>query len=125
MNFIKDFLFVGAGGFIGSAARYGVWCLFDKHALSEFPYATLTVNAAGSLIIGILSVFLHDLHCWRLFLLVGVLGGFTTFSSFSYDTLVLFNANHIFQAFLNVALSILLCLLFVYIGFKTGKYFFE
>jgi CrcB protein len=124
MNIFKDFLFVGAGGAIGSVLRYCAYLLFAGSAARNFPLATLAVNAAGSFLIGFLSVFLQGSNeRWRLFLSVGILGGFTTFSSFSHETMVLFNNNQFLHAVINVALNVFLCLLCVFIGFKVGKVF--
>ena len=87
-----------------------------------FPYSTLFVNSVGSFLIGYLAVSFSGAHnnCWRLFLIVGLLGGFTTFSAFSHETLVLFNNNQPFQALLNVAANLVFCLLFVFLGFKIA-----
>jgi CrcB protein len=124
MNILKDFLFVGAGGFIGAVLRYLVYFVFAKCLAHSFPFATLVVNASGSLVIGFLGVFLQNSNvCWKLFFLAGVLGGFTTFSSFSHETMILLNNNQFYHAFINIALNIFLCLLCVFIGFKIGKAF--
>lgn len=79
-----------AGGGLGSAARYlaGIWMI--EHAGSAFPWGTLSVNVVGSFLIGLLAT-LADESGWfgpdtRLFLVAGVLGGFTTFSAFSFET---------------------------------------
>lgn len=124
MNLVKDFILVGAGGALGAALRYGVsvFCVyFFKH---PFPFATLFVNAAGSFLIGVLAVLiLPSQNSARLFLIVGLLGGFTTFSSFSHETLLLIHSNQMFHAFLNIFLNVFLCLLFVFLGFKTAKIF--
>ncbi len=89
-----------------------------------FPYGTLLVNTAGSALIGYLVVFLPDtaagIPALRLLLITGVLGGFTTFSTFSLETLVLFENGHIGRALLNVALSILTCLAAVWLGYRLA-----
>jgi len=113
---------VGAGGFLGSAARYGICLAMARCGGNSFPLGTLTVNVSGSFLIGLLAVMLESANYhWRLFLIVGILGGFTTFSSFSQETLVLFNNNHAFHAFMNIALSLVLCLACVFAGYKLGK----
>jgi len=124
MTFIKEILFVGIGGFLGSVARYGVYLAMARLTGSSFPFGTLAVNVIGSFIIGLLMVIVQDAHyLWRLFLMVGIIGGFTTFSAFSHETLVLFNNNQVFHALLNIALNIILCLVCVLAGFKLGKIF--
>ena len=124
MTFIKEILFVGIGGFLGSAARYGVYLAVARCTGSSFPFGTLAVNIIGSFIIGLVVVLLQDAHyLWRLFLMVGIIGGFTTFSAFSHETLVLFNNNQVFYALLNIALNVIICLACVFAGFKLGKMF--
>jgi CrcB protein len=80
---MSRFLLVGAGGALGAAARYGVSLLAARWP--GFPFATLAVNVAGCLAIGLLSPVLTS-ESARLFLITGVLGGFTTFSAFGADT---------------------------------------
>lgn len=125
MDLIKELLFVGFGGFIGASGRYGISILLleisKKH---NYPYATLTVNILGSFLIGILAVILIDKPLYiKLFLMVGILGGFTTFSSFSHETLILFQNGHFFNAFLHIAANIILCLLGVGAGYLLAKSF--
>ncbi|MDR0292049.1 MAG: fluoride efflux transporter CrcB [Elusimicrobium sp.] len=122
MDTLKNLIIVGSGGFLGSALRYCVSLLFIRPGMMQFPAATLAVNASGSLLIGFLAVALRDAHeMWRLLFIVGILGGFTTFSSFSHETLVLFNNNQVFHAALNVLLNITVCLACVYAGFRLAK----
>lgn len=84
-------LMVGAGGCLGAVARYGVYLGMARWR--DFPYATLTVNVVGCLLIGALMALVHEKaqpsEAWRLFLVTGILGGFTTFSAFGYETWVL------------------------------------
>jgi CrcB protein len=105
--------FVGAGGFLGSIARYLLsgWVQRVTHD-SWFPYGTMSVNLLGCLVIGILAGLAENRGILtagnRAFLLVGVLGGFTTFSSFSYDTTYLLNDGRIVAALLNAAAQVVL-----------------
>ncbi len=115
------FLYVGLGGFLGAALRYGV-TLGVGALMWRGHWATLAVNAVGSLLIGFLAPYFESpSHPWRLFLVVGLLGGFTTFSSFSLDTLTLLNGKEPGQAVLNVFLNVVICLLFVWLGFKLHR----
>ena len=108
-----NILLVGTGGFIGSVCRY----LFGRsvHALFEryypwFPYGTLAVNITGCLIIGFLAGLSEYRHLFtneaRLFLFAGFLGGFTTFSSFGYETFVLARDVQPSAALVNVMLQL-------------------
>jgi CrcB protein len=119
-------LAIAVGGALGSVARHGVNVLIhDRWPLLRFPLATLVVNVAGCLMIGILAglVMAERIELrfyWREFLLVGVLGGFTTFSTFGLDTLTLVRAHSINAALLNVAGQVLLGLLAVKLGMVLG-----
>jgi len=103
------FLLVGLGGAIGAMARHGVNMASLKLIGPDFPYGTLTANILGSLLIGILAGCFAHFASWtqemRLLLVVGVLGGFTTFSSFSLDTILLFEKGATTQAIIYVVAS--------------------
>ncbi len=103
-------LAIGAGGALGSIARYGLSVALP-HARGEFAVATLLTNALGCLLIGVLMAILTTTarphHLLRPFLGVGVLGGFTTFSTFVVDTL---DAASILTSLAYVAASLVLCL---------------
>jgi len=104
---------VGLGGCIGSILRYLVSGWVQRWADTPlFPYGTLSVNVVGCLTIGLLGGLADNAgllgSSTRLFLLVGVLGGFTTFSTFGYETMALLRDRAMFAAFLYVALHLLL-----------------
>jgi CrcB protein len=118
-----SYVWVALGGALGSVARYACAGLVARFAGFTFPWGTLLVNVSGSLAIGVLAALamsdgrpLVDGHA-RAFLMVGVLGGFTTFSSFSIDTLNLARAGAWAAAGANVAGSVVLCLVAVTIGY--------
>ena len=117
-------LLVAAGGAIGSALRHGLNQLIHQRFLSAtFPIGIFLVNVIGSTAIGMIAGLLASgrLHLSdesRIFLIVGVLGGFTTFSSFSLDTLTLLKAGHLAKALINVGGQVGLSLLGVWLGFK-------
>jgi CrcB protein len=118
---MQSLLLVGAGGAIGAVARYGLYVLFGRLWPSDFPLATLTVNILGSIIMGaLIGVLARTLPVMgsdiRLFAAVGILGGFTTFSSFSLDTIVLIERGELAQATLYVVLSVVVCLVGLYLG---------
>ena len=122
------YLWVALGGALGSVARYACSVGAARWLGAGFPWGTLLVNATGSLAIGVLAalatggrpVVSDDA---RAFLMVGVLGGFTTFSSFSLETLDLARSGAIGAAGANAALSLVLCLAGVWLGFATATLF--
>ncbi|MEA4852232.1 MAG: fluoride efflux transporter CrcB [Paludibacter sp.] len=118
---MKHLLLVGLGGFIGSVARFLVSKLNLSWHFFSIPMGTLTVNVLGSFIIGILvgisvksDLISTDL---RVFLMVGFCGGFTTFSSFSSENLMLMQNGQVFTMLIYTSLSILLGFLAVYLGY--------
>ncbi len=93
---MPNILFVMAGGAIGAALRYGLGRALPPFAGSGWPTATLTVNILGGLLMGILSAVLvkhGPAEPWRLFAGVGILGGFTTFSAFSMETMMMIESD--------------------------------
>lgn len=117
---MSHLLLVGAGGAIGSMARYllGVWTL--QRWGPGFPWGTLGVNVTGSFLIGLLAeLIMHKFGAsaeMRLFLITGVLGGYTTFSAFSLDAIMLFERGDVALALGYVAASVVLSILAVFAG---------
>lgn len=123
MHGMTALLWVMLGGAIGSGLRYGVG-LWLPGLSQGFPWATLFVNLSGSLIIGVvLALVLRGAlpEGARLFWAVGVLGGYTTFSSFSIETLSLLEQNRIAAAMLYSVGSLVLGLGAVWLGWSLGK----
>ena len=122
-----SWLLVGFGGALGSIVRHGLNHLVHQRALtSTFPFGIFFVNVFGSIAIGTLAGLLapgrlHASYEMRTFLVVGVLGGFTTFSSFSLDTLALMRGGHTLQAIGNVVGQVGLSLIGVWLGFRLGS----
>ena len=125
---MTEVLLVGAGGFIGAVSRYGVLVGISRLlGQPAFPWGVLTVNVTGSLLIGVLAGLAETRQFLgaeaRLFLFIGVLGGFTTFSSISNDTLVLLRDAQYASAAGNVALSVALGLVAVAVGYAAARSF--
>lgn len=122
---MRQILLIGFGGFIGTIGRFFVSKLNNYWHFLAIPLGTLTVNVVGSLIIGFIvgisqksALLTPDM---RLFLMVGVCGGFTTFSSFTNENLMLIQNGQFLTAFLYTALSIILGFLAVYLGYVTSN----
>ena len=121
-TYLSQILLVGAGGFSGSALRFIVSSWTQRSAfIAGFPLGTLVVNVVGCLFIGILGG-LAEQRQWlepglRLFLVVGILGGFTTFSAFAFETLTLLQQADVGRAVLNVLLQVLLGCAAALLGF--------
>ena len=118
---MNAYLLVGIGGAIGSVARYGSGVMVGRVWPSSFPMATMMVNISGSLLMGLFIGWLaRTTPAWqadaRLFFAVGVLGGFTTLSSFSLDTVVLLERGEIGQAALYVGGSVIVSVAALFAG---------
>jgi len=122
---MMPWILVFLGGGLGAAARFALASGITRMAGAGFPWGTLTVNVAGSFLIGLILTVLDSrltvFPFWRHLLTIGFLGGFTTFSSFSWETLALLRDGELLFAFGNIMLSVLLCLVFVWAGHLTGK----
>lgn len=120
---IRNILLIGIGGFIGSVARYFVSLLNLSINFHSIPVGTLLVNVIGSFIIGFLTGIAEKSTIltaeWRLFLMVGLCGGFTTFSSFANENLVLLHNGQIFSLLLYTGLSIFIGFLAVWLGYAV------
>lgn len=123
---MSPYFLIALGSALGGMARY--WCTgFAAQRVGEvFPWGTLAVNVIGSFLIGVLGA-LSEAHApWyigpatRQFLMVGLLGGFTTFSAFSLQTLNLLRAGESLHAAAYVAASVAVCLLAVWLGFAAA-----
>lgn len=111
------------GGMLGALARFGTGSLIQKLAGSAFPYGTLTVNVTGSLLIGLLWGFSNHFHfppVLRTFLFIGFLGSFTTFSSFSLETMGMIQKGQIAPAFLYIILQNVLGISAAFLGYLVS-----
>ena len=120
-------IIAGLGGFIGSACRFWMASLSYRYFGQDFPYGTLIVNILGCLLIGFLMTFFEQRFLvtpnLRIFLTIGILGGFTTFSTFSYETLSLLREGSYYIGFSNICLSLIGCLGATWLGTLIGKLF--
>lgn len=119
---LNEILFVGTGGFIGASLRYLISTHSAKVLGNQFPYGTLLVNVMGGILIGFIlelalttDIISPDM---KLFLTTGILGGLTTFSTFSYETMTLFTNGSYWVALLNTGLNLVLS----FMGVVLGKY---
>ena len=119
----STYLWIGMGGALGSMGRYGVSRIFAFWFGETFPWGTLVVNVSGSLLIGLLAGLTSDSNSrfliapdMRQFLLVGICGGYTTFSSFSLQTLALMRQGDMLEAGSNIVMSVIFCLMAVWLG---------
>jgi len=121
MSSIATILYVALGGAVGSTARYiiGTWAQTASKSI-DFPYGTLTVNLIGCFVIGFLSQLAETRGAFtpesRALVFIGVLGGFTTFSSFGNDTVNLLRDTGMFNALANVGANVILGLALVWLG---------
>lgn len=122
---MTNILLVGAGGFIGSVLRYLVSGYVQESARRlDFPYGILAVNLIGCFVIGLLAQVGEKFGAFsdesRAFIFVGILGGFTTFSSFGNDTVNLMRQGMMNHAFLNIGSNVILGLFAVWLGRTVG-----
>ena len=125
MQLLSQYLVIGLGGALGSMLRFGIGTFIDTNVQKTgyiFPWGTIIVNITGCFIIGFVftistaegRVYMSPLT--RNFITIGILGGYTTFSSFSWQTLTLAQSGQMWGAAANVLLSVVLCLLGVWLG---------
>ena len=121
-----NFLFVAIGGSIGASLRYFAYLFFKNYLLSNYLFlSTLFVNIVGSFLIGYAIMLMEtknlSVDFTKYFLIIGVLGSFTTFSTFSIESVDLLLSKKFFNAFSYMFLSLSLCLLFTFIGLNFNK----
>ncbi len=118
-------LLVASGGAIGSVARYLVGLLMTRILGAAFPWGTLTVNVVGGLLMGLFIELLarrfDGSNELRLFVAVGIMGGFTTFSSFSLDVALLWERGEVFSALIYVLLSVILSIGALFLGLWLAR----
>jgi CrcB protein len=119
------YLLVAIGGALGSMMRYGLSGMVTQMTGGTFPYGTMFVNVTGALMIGVIaslaapeSIFFLPAPT-RLFLMTGICGGYTTFSTFSLETFNLLREGEFLPAMANMLLSVVLCVVAVWIGYSA------
>ncbi len=122
---LKNILFVGLGSGVGGAIRYLLFVFIEQNGKQNvFPLKTIIVNVLGCFLLGLFYGLADNGqfrdHQMVLFLTMGLCGGFTTFSTFSNDNMILLKNGHFLQATLYVVSSILICLLATYLGHVTS-----
>jgi CrcB protein len=121
------YLIVFLGGGLGAAIRHGINLGIARTLGTGFPYATLLINITGSLIMGLAAAwfaFKGDAsQHWRLFLTTGILGGYTTFSTFSLDAALLYERGEVGAAALYVALSVVVSIVGLFAGLALVRSF--
>lgn len=124
------YLLAGLGGAIGSVGRVMMTNLITRWTGDEFPFGTIVVNVTGAILMGLIAGYsvsdpgkLLFSPAARTFLMIGVLGGYTTFSSFSLQTFLLLEQGNLSGALLNILLSVTLCVAGIWIGFITIRAF--
>lgn len=121
------FLYIALGSALGGCARYAVSMASLRWLGDAFPYGTLIINIAGSALIGWLFAVIGPGAAGpaaanlRQFLMTGFCGGFTTFSSFSLETMSLARSGHVARAAVYIAASVLLCVAGVWLGYSLGR----
>lgn len=121
---MNNLLMIAVGGALGAISRYGLSQLAINVFGKGFPFGTLIANFVGSLLMGLLFALLESesiLPHAKISLGVGFLGAFTTFSTFSLDTVLMIQAGDIQKAILNIIGNLLLCLIAVFIGLWLGS----
>ncbi len=123
---MKKLLFIFIGGGIGAISRYGASALVNRIFQSHIPWGTFFVNLAGSFALGLLWVLLGPRLDFppeiKSLLMVGFLGAFTTFSTFSLETVNLFERGLLLEGLANMVLSVMFCLLAAYLGIFAGRH---
>ena len=116
-NLLLHFFCVAVGGAIGASARFAMVLAMQSFGVRAFPFATLTVNIIGSFFLGLLLAYAEQQpvsETTRLFLGVGLLGAFTTFSTFSIEVVALASQGELLKAALHIAFNVIICIAAVF-----------
>ncbi|KAA3614872.1 MAG: fluoride efflux transporter CrcB [Calditrichaeota bacterium] len=120
-----NILIIGLGGFIGAVMRYSISGWVHRFLGAGMPYGTLAVNVLGSFILGFFLLLAEERFtispAWRNFIAVGMMGALTTFSTFSFETFMLFQENLYGQVILNIGLNVVLTIAAVWAGMSLAR----
>jgi len=118
-------LLIAGGGAVGAVMRFWLSGWVYSVLGRDFPYGTLVVNLFGSLVMGLcFALFIERLMAgpeWRALIMIGLLGAFTTFSTFSIETFSLLEDGELIKAMANILLSVVLCVLAAWVGVLAGR----
>ncbi|OUS26029.1 hypothetical protein A9Q99_19845 [Gammaproteobacteria bacterium 45_16_T64] len=128
MSVLHQIILVSLGGGLGASSRYLMMTYLEPQLNIRFPYALLSVNVLGSFLCGMFFVVIVSMtgmkEQLRLFLLVGFFGAFTTFATFSHDTVRLLEEGHLVLGVLNVMSNVFACLMAYWLGSLLAKQVF-
>jgi fluoride exporter len=122
---MKTIFYIALGGGLGSVLRYLTSVIMNKYIQSSFPYATFIANIFGCLLIGLFFGYLEKQHAissnLKFFLITGLCGGYTTFSTFSHENVTLLQSNQMLTVFLYISLSVFMGLMATWFGLILAK----
>ncbi len=120
-----NYVIVAIGAMIGGLLRYGVSVTFSSPDAGSFPWSTIAINIIGSFFLGLVMMLAGERHyigdSAKLFLTIGVIGSFTTFSTFSYESLSLFQSGEILRGVIYISASNILSIIAAFGGYAVGK----
>jgi len=123
---MKEFLLVGAGGFVGANARYWVNAVLARHLSASLPWGTLAVNVTGSFVLGAFLAWTTERvladPAYRFLVAIGFCGAYTTFSSYAFETIRLWEQGHVWAAAGNLLVNNVLCLAAALLGVVLARW---
>jgi fluoride exporter len=126
MGSVMNYLLVFIGGGLGSSLRHTVNMVSARYLGTAFPYHTFIINITGSIVMGLIAGYLafkgDAAASWRLFLMTGILGGYTTFSAYSLDSMVLYERGEIALALFYVVGSVVLSIAGLFAGLTLVRH---
>lgn len=125
MSYLNTYLIIAIGGGLGASSRFAVYQLMVHWFGKSFPFGTLAVNVIGSFLLGLVYSLIDNGQLqelpWRNLFAVGFLGAFTTFSTFSLDSLLLLQQGYFIKGGLNILLNLCFCLMAAWLGLQLFK----
>jgi len=123
---LKIILFIGLGGFFGAISRYFISLFLQNGITQSFPIGTLGVNILGSFLIGFLALYFEQISSpyYKVMVITGFLGALTTFSTFSFETIMLIEKGYLLKAIFSISLNLILSLSATLLGMAIFKKYF-